>query len=54
MHAEAVLLVDHRERQIGERDVVLEQRVGPDHDRRPAAGDLGQHRSARRRRARGR
>jgi hypothetical protein len=35
MDAEAVLLVDHRERQIGERHVGLEQGVGADHD--PAA-----------------
>ena len=30
MHAEAVLLVDDREREIVERDVLLEQRVGAD------------------------
>ena len=30
MHAEAVLLVDDGEREIVERDVVLEQRVGAD------------------------
>ena len=36
---EAVLLVDHGERQIGEADIILEQRVRPDGDRalRPCA-----------------
>ena len=32
MHAEAVLLVDHRQREIAEGDVVLEQRVGADEE----------------------
>ena len=32
MHAEAVLLVDDGEREIAERDVLLEQRVGADQE----------------------
>ena len=32
MHAEAVLLVDHREAEVAERDVLLEQRVGAEDD----------------------
>ena len=31
-HAEAVLLVDHDEAEVAERDVLLEQAVGADHD----------------------
>ena len=50
VHAEAVLLVDHRERQIGEADLVLEQRVRPDGDRRCGrAPDRRALRSGRRR-----
>ena len=32
LHAEAVLLVDHHEAEVGERDRLLEERVGADHD----------------------
>ena len=42
MDAEAVLLVDHRERQIGERHALLEQGVGPDHDPAAACGQIGE------------
>ena len=45
MHAEAVLLVDDGEREIVERDVFLEQRVGADQEidvaERQAVEDLG-------------
>ena len=46
MHAEAVLLVDHGEREIAEGDALLEQRMGADGDRR------SRHSPARRARAR--
>ena len=32
MHAETMLLVDHREAEIAERDALLEQRMGADDD----------------------
>ena len=38
MHAEAVLLVDHRQAQVLERDVLLEQRVRADRELGVAAG----------------
>ena len=49
MHAEAVLLVDHGERQIAERDLLLEQRVRADGER-----DLARLQARQNRRARGR
>ena len=42
MDAEAVLLVDHREGKVGERDLGLEQGVGPDHDPGAAARQIRQ------------
>ena len=47
MHAEAVLLVDHRKAEIGEGDIVLEQRMGADHDMDEAARQRVQHHLAR-------
>ena len=41
-HAEAMLLVDDRDRQRGERDVGLDQRVRADDQRQLAAGELAQ------------
>ncbi len=32
VHAEAMLLVDHGEREVAERDLVLKQRMGADHE----------------------
>ena len=43
MHAEAVLLVDDRKCQIAKGDVVLEQRVGADHQIDIAGGERRQH-----------
>ena len=47
MHAEAMLLVDDRKREIAERDVVLEQRMRADDDVDLARGERGQDRVAR-------
>ena len=52
--AEPVLLVDHRQGQGVEGDVVLEERVGADRDRRRAAGQRRQLLGARPRPCRGR
>ena len=41
LDAEAVLLVDDDEAEVGELDALLEQRVGADDDAGPALGDLG-------------
>ena len=42
LHAEPVLLVDDGQREVGERHLLLEQRVRPDHDRRlPRRDRLG-------------
>ncbi len=41
-HAEAVLLVDHRQGQVGEGHVVLEQGVGAHRHRRLARGQGGE------------
>ena len=49
LDAEAVLLVDDRDREVGELDVALDQRVGPDDDLRLARGDLGASRASSRR-----
>ena len=54
MHPEAVLLVDDREREIAERDVLLKQRVGADEDMDVADGEPLQDVVALARRARGR
>ena len=43
-HAEAVLLVDHRDRQRAERDVRLDQRVRADDHRQLAARELAEDR----------
>ena len=40
MHAEAMLLVDHREREVAEFDLFLEQRVGADEHMDVAEGEL--------------
>ncbi len=47
MHAEAVLLIDDRQRQVLEHHAFLHQRVRADHHLRLARGDLGQHLGAR-------
>src|SRR3546814_15654764 len=47
VHAEAVLFVDDRQRQVVEGHALLHQRVGADHDLRLAFGHLRQRRSAR-------
>ncbi len=39
-HAEAVLLVDDRQPELAERDVLLDQRVRADHQVQRAAGQL--------------
>ena len=44
MHAEAVLLIDHGERQVRERDALLHQRVGSDHEVDRSVRDRLQHR----------
>ena len=54
MHAEAVLLVDDREREIAERDLVLEQRMGADQEIDLAGGEPRERSSRARGRARGR
>ena len=54
MHAEAVLLVDDGQRQIVERDLVLEQRVGADDEIDLAGGERGREFPRARGRARGR
>ena len=54
MDAEAVLLVDHRQRQIGEGDLVLEQGVGADRQPGPPLARPASRRRRARRRARGR
>ncbi len=54
MHAEAVLLVDDGERQIAERDIVLEQRMGADDEIDIAGGERRPESPAARCRARGR
>ncbi len=43
MHAEAVLLVHHREREIAELDLLLEQRMGADQQMDVAEGELFEH-----------
>ena len=43
VHAEAVLLVDDRQREIAERDVVLEQRMGADDEIDIAGGKPGEN-----------
>src|SRR3546814_4829681 len=43
VHAEAMLLVDHRQREVAELDTFLEQRVGPDEDAGTALGDPPDH-----------
>ena len=43
LDAEAVLLVDHGHREVGELDLALDQRVRADRDLRVAGGDLGAH-----------
>jgi hypothetical protein len=47
--AEAVLLVDDDQAEVGEVDTLVEQGVGTDDNARPARGDLGQRPAARRR-----
>ena len=42
VHAETMLLVDDRQREIVERHAFLHQRLGPDHDLRRARGHFGQ------------
>ena len=42
LHAEAVLLVDDQQRELGEADILLQERVGADGDARLAGGDAGQ------------
>ena len=42
LHAEPVLLVDHHQAQVGELHLLLEQRVGADHDPGRARRRLGQ------------
>ena len=42
MHAEAMLLVDDGEREVAERDVLLEQRVGADQEIDLAGREAGQ------------
>ena len=54
MHAEAVLLVDDGEREIAERDLVLEQRVGADDEIDLAGGERARGCRRARGRARGR
>ncbi len=46
VHAEAVLLVDHRQHQVLEFHVLLEQRVGADDDRDRAVREAREHRLA--------
>ena len=41
-HPEAMLLVDHRDRQLVEAHVVLDQRVGAHDQRQLAAGELAE------------
>ena len=40
MHAEAMLLVDHRQREVAKLHILLEQRMGADEDVRIASGEL--------------
>ena len=54
VHPEAVLLVDDREREIAERDVVLEHRMGADQDMDVAEGEPIEDGGALGARARGR
>ena len=54
MHAEAVLLVDDGEREIAERDIVLEQRMGADDEIDIAGGERCENFLRARGRARGR
>ena len=54
MHAEAVLLVDHGQREIAERHVVLKQRVGADDEIDLAGGERLTESRRGRGRARGR
>ncbi len=49
LHAEAVLLVDDDQTEVGELHVLLEQRVRADHDPGLAAGSLGERRTPGRR-----
>ena len=49
MHAEAMLLVDDREREVLERDVLLEQRMGADQEIDFAVGEPRECRRAPRR-----
>ena len=44
---EAVLLVDHREREVAKHDIGLQQRMRADDDRGQARGEARQHRIAR-------
>ncbi len=54
MHAEAMLLVDDGKREIAERDVVLEQRMGADDEIDVAGGKRRENVRRARGRARGR
>ena len=47
VHAEAMLLVDHREREVAEFDLLLEQRMGADQEVDVAGGEARQHVAAR-------
>ena len=43
MHAEPMLLVDHRQAEVGEGHALLNERVGPDHQVDGAVADPFQH-----------